>query len=299
MVQAVSIHDTGAAQSNGNSTTANMATPSGSDSMPYLSTEPAPNANWAITLKDKIIAITGANRGIGLGLAEVCLANNAAAVYSLDLLEPGDEFNALAKKNPNRFKYLHMDVTDEPSIAKTINQIVEAEGAIHGMVANAGMTKHQPALDFTREQVEQMYKLNVFGAFSCAQAAARKFIELGIKGSIVFTASMTSYRPNRAGPSAPYGGTKAALRNMTHTLAMEWAQYGIRVNSISPGFVRTQMTAKIESAPDFETKMKYYGGMPRLALPQELGGAYVYLLSDTASYTTGIDIPVAGIVGAW
>jgi NAD(P)-dependent dehydrogenase (short-subunit alcohol dehydrogenase family) len=65
------------------------------------------------------------------------------------------------------------------------------------------------------------------------------------------------------------------------------------------GFVRTQMTAKIESAPDFETKMKYYGGMPRLALPQELGGAYVYLMSDTASYTTGIDIPVAGIVGAW
>lgn len=287
--------------------------------MPYLSTEPAPNASFQVTLSNKIIAITGANRGIGLGLAEVFLANNAAVVYSLDVLEPGEEFAALAKKNPNRFKYLPMDVTDEPSIQKTIDQIVENEGAIHGMVANAGMTKHQPALEFTREQVEQLYKLNVFGAFSCAQAAARKFIQLGVKGSIVFTASMTSYRPNRAGPSAPYGGTKAALRNMTHTLAMEWAEHGIRVNSVSPGqfppvpttlsckefvnrstgFVRTQMTAKIESAPDFETKMKYYGGMPRLALPQELGGAYVYLLSDTASYTTGIDIPVAGIVGAW
>lgn len=299
MVQAVSIHETGAAQSNGNGTTSNMAGTTGSDSIPYLSTEPAADANWAVSLKDKVIAITGANRGIGLGLAEVCLANNAAVVYSLDLLEPDDDFNALAKKNPNRFKYLHMDVTDEPSIEKTINQIVEAEGGLHGMVANAGMTRHQPALDFTREQVEQLYKLNVFGAFSCAQAAARKFIELGIKGSIVFTASMTSYRPNRAGPSAPYGGTKAALRNMTHTLAMEWAQYGIRVNSVSPGFVRTQMTKKIEEAEDFETKMKYYGGMPRLADPKELGGAYVYLLSDTATYTTGIDIPVAGIVGAW
>jgi NAD(P)-dependent dehydrogenase (short-subunit alcohol dehydrogenase family) len=128
-----------------------------------------------------------------------------------------------------------MDVTDEASIQKTLDQIVENEGAIHGMVANAGMTRHQPALDFTREQVEQLYKLNVFGAFSCAQAAARKFIQLGIKGSIIFTASMTSYRPNRAGPSAPYGGTKAALRNMTHTLAMEWAEHGIRVNSVSPG----------------------------------------------------------------
>lgn len=109
------------------------------------------------------------------------------------------------------------------------------------------------------EQVKQLFELNVFGAWSCATAAARKFISLGIKGksdekslvsrivnrmdpgSIVFTASMTSYRPNRAAPSAPYGGTKAALRNMTYTLAMEWAQYGIRVNSISPGFVKTAM----------------------------------------------------------
>ena len=83
------------------------------------------------------------------------------------------------------------------------------------------------------EQLEQIFKLNVFGAYSCATKAAKKFIELGVKGSIVFTASMVSYRPNRAAPSAPYGGTKAAIRNMTHTLAMEWAQHGIRVNSIS------------------------------------------------------------------
>jgi NAD(P)-dependent dehydrogenase (short-subunit alcohol dehydrogenase family) len=236
MVQAVSIHETGSAgHSNGNGIASGTAAMEGSQSMPYLSTEPAPNANYQVTLSNKIIAITGANRGIGLGLAEVCLANNAAVVYSLDVSEPDDEFAALSKKNPNRFKYLHMDVTDEASIQKTIDQIVENEGAIHGMVANAGMTRHLPALDFTREQVEQLYKLNVFGAFSCAQAAARKFIQLGIKGSIIFTASMTSYRPNRAGPSAPYGGTKAALRNMTHTLAMEWAEHGIRVNSVSPG----------------------------------------------------------------
>lgn len=86
---------------------------------------------------------------------------------------------------------------------------------------------------------------------------------------------------------------------MTHTLAMEWAKHGIRVNSVSPGLVKTAMTYYVETSPDWETKMAYYGGMPRLALPQELGGAYVYLLSDTASYTTGIDIPIAGIVGAW
>ena len=237
--------------------------------------------------------------GIGLGLATVCLANDAAEVYSLDLFEPGEEFQALQKANQKRVHYLHCDVTSEESVTKVIDQIVEQSGRIDGMIANAGMTKHQPALDFNRPQLEQLFNLNVYGAYFCATATARKFIELGIKGSIVFTASMTSYRPNRAAPSAPYGGTKGAVRNMAHTLAMEWAKHGIRVNSISPGFVRTQMTSFVDKAPDWDLKMQYYGGMPRLADPRELGGAYVYLLSDCASYTTGIDIPVAGIVGAW
>ena len=237
--------------------------------------------------------------GIGLGLATVCLANDVAEVYSLDLFEPGEEFQALQKANPKRVHYLHCDVTSEESVKKAIDQVVAQSGRIDGMIANAGMTKHQPALDFDRPQLEQLFNLNVFGAYFCATAAAKKFIELGIKGSIVFTASMTSYRPNRAAPSAPYGGTKGAVRNMAHTLAMEWAKHGIRVNSISPGFVRTQMTYYVERAADWNLKMQYYGGMPRLADPRELGGAYVYLLSDAASYTTGIDIPVAGIVGAW
>jgi NAD(P)-dependent dehydrogenase (short-subunit alcohol dehydrogenase family) len=266
---------------------------------PYLSTQPGDDFDWKITLKNKVVAITGANRGIGLGLATVCLANDAAEVYSLDLFEPGEEFQALQKAHPKRVHYLHCDVTSEAGVTKTIDQIVAQSGRIDGMIANAGMTKHQPALNFDQPQLEQMFNLNVFGAYYCATAAAKKFIELGIKGSIIFTASMTSYRPNRAGPSAPYGGTKAACRNMAHTLAMEWAKHGIRVNSISPGFVRTQMTYKIERAEDWHLKMQYYGGMPRLADPRELGGAYVYLLSDSASYTTGIDIPVAGIVGAW
>jgi NAD(P)-dependent dehydrogenase (short-subunit alcohol dehydrogenase family) len=260
---------------------------------------PPPDHHWRITLEKKVIAITGANRGIGLGLAEVCLANSASVIYSLDLYDPGPEFQSLQKRNPGRLRFIQCNVTDEASVDNAIDAIVDEQGAIHGIIANAGMTKHQPALDFTRSQLDDLFQLNVYGAYFCATAATRKFIELGIKGSIVFTASMTSYRPNRAAPSAPYGATKAAVRNMTHTLAMEWAQHGIRVNSVSPGFVKTAMTYYVEQSPDWGDKMRYYGGMPRLADPRELGGAYVYLLSDGASYTTGIDLPIAGIVGAW
>lgn len=88
-------------------------------------------------------------------------------------------------------------MTNEESVATALDAIVSAKGRFDGMVANAGATKHQPALDFTMEQVERLFKLNVFGAWNCATAAARTFIKLGCKGSIVFTASMTSYRPNR------------------------------------------------------------------------------------------------------
>jgi NAD(P)-dependent dehydrogenase (short-subunit alcohol dehydrogenase family) len=265
----------------------------------FLNTQPGPEHDWRVGLKNKTVAITGANRGIGLGIAEVCLANDAAAVYSLDLFEPGEEFAAVQKRSGGRLNYIQCDVTAEESVTAAIDAVVAAQGAIHGFVANAGMTKHQPALDFSRAQLEQLFNLNVFGAYFCATTVAKKFIELGVKGSIVFTASMTSYRPNRAAPSAPYGATKGAVRNMTHTLAMEWAKHGIRVNSVSPGFVKTAMTYFVDQAPDWKLKMAYYGGMPRLADPKELGGAYVYLLSDCASYTTGIDLQVAGIVGAW
>jgi NAD(P)-dependent dehydrogenase (short-subunit alcohol dehydrogenase family) len=141
--------------------------------------------------------VTGANQGIGLGLAEVCLANSAAKVYSLDISSPGEDFASLSKANPGKFSFLQVDVTCEESVAAALETIVKECGRFDGMIANAGMTRHQPALDFTMAQVEQLFKLNVYGAWNCATAAARAFIKLGIKGSIVFTASMTSYRPNR------------------------------------------------------------------------------------------------------
>ena len=107
-------------------------------SMPTLSTQPPVDMNWQITLKDKVVAITGANRGIGLGVAEVCLANGVQVVYSLDLMEPSEDFAALSKKYAGRLKYKQMDVTIEESVQKAIDDIVVEEGAIHGMICNAG-----------------------------------------------------------------------------------------------------------------------------------------------------------------
>jgi NAD(P)-dependent dehydrogenase (short-subunit alcohol dehydrogenase family) len=128
----------------------------------YLTTMPANDFSWQITLAQKVVAITGANRGIGLGIAEVCLANAAKMVYSLDLMEPGEEFEALQKRFPN-FQYIQTDVTSEESVENAINKIVEETGRIDGLVANAGMTKHQPALKFDRPELEKLFNLNVSG----------------------------------------------------------------------------------------------------------------------------------------
>ncbi|KAM0721439.1 hypothetical protein Q7P37_002363 [Cladosporium fusiforme] len=260
------------------------------------STETKPETR--IQLAGKVIAITGANRGIGLGIANSCLDNGAEQVYSIDIGDLGDDFAAVSARFPGKLHALKADVTNEESLTAAVDQIVSSAGAIHGMVVNAGRTKHKAALDFTTEEIDQLWSVNLKGSFFSARVAARAFIKLNIKGSIVFTASMASYRPNKRVPSAPYGASKAGVRNMTHTLAMEWAQYKIRVNSVSPGLVNTAMTYWVPQQPDWEQQLKYYGGMPRLAEVEELGGAYVYLLSDAASYTTSIDIPVNGVIGS-
>ncbi|KAJ5044018.1 hypothetical protein N7489_011020 [Penicillium chrysogenum] len=257
-----------------------------------------PVPHTQVALSGKVIAITGANRGIGLGIAECCLDNGADKVYSIDIGETGDDFAALSKKYPGKLFAVTANVTEEATITAAVDKIIEEAGGLHGMVVNAGRTHHKAALDFTKEDIETLFNVNLFGAFYTARAAARAFIKQGVKGSVVFTASMASYRPNKRVPSAPYGASKAGIRNMTHTLAMEWAQYGIRVNSVSPGLVKTAMTYWVPQQPDWEQQLKYYGGFPRLAEVQELGGAYVYLLSDAASYTTSIDIPVNGVIGS-
>lgn len=105
--------------------------------------------------------MTGANQGIGLGIAECCLDNGAAKVYSIDLAQPGGDFDAISKRYPGRLFAVTANVTKEDSITAAVDKIVEEAGAIHGMVVNAGRTNHKAALDFTQEDIEALFAVNV------------------------------------------------------------------------------------------------------------------------------------------
>jgi NAD(P)-dependent dehydrogenase (short-subunit alcohol dehydrogenase family) len=174
-------------------------------------------------LADKDDPVTGANRGIGLGIAECCLVNGADKVFSIDLAEPGDEFAAMAKRFNGRLHAVKANVTKEESVTQAIDDIVAQAGALHGIVVNAGRTNHKAALDFTEDEIHALFDVNVrpvlahasayaprltsnqqlFGAFYCARVAARQFIKQGTRGAVVFTASMASYRPNKVRSTTP------------------------------------------------------------------------------------------------
>lgn len=105
--------------------------------------------------------VTGANRGIGLGIAECCLVNGAARIYSIDISDTGNDFNALSTRFPSQLFAVKADVTQEASISAAVDKIIEEAGALHGIVVNAGRTNHKAALDFTTEEIEALFSVNV------------------------------------------------------------------------------------------------------------------------------------------
>jgi len=245
------------------------------------------------SLKDKNIIITGGAQGIGK-VAGGIFADCGARVGLWDINGP------LAVKTADEIAQTHnvkclaypCDVTVPSQVDDAMKNYISDFGTLDGVFNNAGICQHKGALDLTPEEWRNVTGVNCDGVFFVAQAAARQFIKESKKGSIVNTASMSGHIVNIPQQQAAYNASKAAVVHLTKTLAVEWARYNIRVNSISPGYIMTEMTGAVDqSLRDFWLNLIPF---KRMGTPEELAGAVIYLLSDASGYTSGCDMIIDG-----
>jgi sorbose reductase len=177
-------------------------------------------------------------------------------------------------------------------VAQMMKEFLASFGRLDGIFNNAGICHHKSALEVTAQEWRRVMDVNLDGVFLVAQAAALQFIAQGSGGAIVNTASMSGTIVNVPQQQASYNASKAAVVHLTKSLAVEWAEHGIRVNCISPGYIYTDMTAAVRS--DWVEEWLKLIPFHRMGKPEELAGAVLYLLSDAASYTSGADLIIDG-----
>ena len=241
-------------------------------------------------LKDKVIVITGASRGIGEAIAHACVADGARVVLAsrkqadLDKVAGalGDKAMAVA---------CHTGKPEE--VEALMARAVERFGRVDGYVNNAATNPYfGPLVDTPDAAIDKTFEVNVRGYLYGARALVKHARVRGGGGSIVNIASVAGLRASPM--QGIYGATKAAVISMTQTLAFELGGSGIRVNAIAPGLVETKFASAIVGNPMLRDHVVKRTPLARHAQPAEIAGAAVYLLSDAASFTTGSVIVVDG-----
>ena len=250
------------------------------------------NAVELFNLTGRKALVTGAGRGIGRVLA-ISLAQSGCDIAILEKnMKDGRNVAEEIKKLGRKAVAIKVDVTKKADVEKAFTAAAKQLGGLDIVINNAGVCIHEAAEDTPEEHYDFVVDTDMKGVFFCCQAAAA-LMKPQKKGSIINIASMSGSIANYPQKQAHYNAAKAGVILLTKCLAVEWVDYGIRVNSISPGYTRTEMTVKL-SAPEMIVQWESMIPMRRMAEPQELAGAVIYLASDASSYTTGSDIIVDG-----
>ncbi|PJJ40897.1 3-oxoacyl-[acyl-carrier-protein] reductase [Hallerella succinigenes] len=245
-----------------------------------------------IDLKGKVAVVTGASRGIGLEIAKT-LAAQGARVAVISTQERPEIAEQIAQETGSEAKSFACDVSDADQVAVTFKAILEAFGQVDILVNNAGITRDGLMMRMKDADFDDVIRTNLRSAFLCTRAVARHMMGRR-SGRIVNMASINGIRA-QAG-QANYAASKAGIIGLTKTNAMEFAARGITVNAVAPGFIGTDMTAKI--APEALEKYKNAIPVQRIGEPKDVANAVAFLVSDEASYITGQVLGVDGGLGA-
>ncbi len=237
------------------------------------------------------VIVTGAGNGLGAEIATAA-ARSGWFVGVLDADAEAAESRAAAIGSAA--VALVADTTDETAMNIALDRFGEAAGctAPVALVCNAGIVRFGPLLDISVADWRTVTNVNLTGTFVAARSVARRMVAEQQAGSIVAITSMNGVAP---GPNAgAYGATKAAIARLTQQMALEWGQFGIRVNAVAPGLIDAGMSEPIYSDPDIRERRAQRVPLGRLGTAGDVAGAVLFLLSDEAAYITGTELLVDG-----
>ncbi|GFP54346.1 hypothetical protein ACSS6W_002060 [Trichoderma asperelloides] len=259
--------------------------------------QPIPTASHLLdlfSLKGKVVVVTGASgpRGMGIEAARGCAEMGADLAITYASRKEGAEKNAadLSKEYGVKVKVYKVNQSDYNDVERFVNQVVSDFGKIDAFIANAGATANSGVVDGSSSDWDHVIQVDLSGTAYCAKAVGAHFKKQG-HGSLVITASMSGHVANYPQEQTSYNVAKAGCIHLARSLANEWRDFA-RVNSISPGYIDTGLSDFI----DAKTQELWRSMIPmgRNGDAKELKGAYVYLVSDASSYTTGADIVIDG-----
>ncbi len=241
-------------------------------------------------LDGRVAVVTGASRGIGRAIA-VALGRQGAYVVVNFAVNAGAAEETLAgvRAAGGDGELLGFDVTDPGAVARAVEEIVGRKGSLGIAVANAGITADALLPRAKDEDIERVFRTNVFGAMYLARAAVRPMMKA--RWGRVITVSSVVAQTGNAGQSV-YSASKAALLGFTRSLAKEYGSRNITANAVAPGFVETDMTDGLPA--EWKTKIREMTPVGRLGSPDDVAAAVVYLASPEAGFCTGQTVGING-----
>jgi NAD(P)-dependent dehydrogenase (short-subunit alcohol dehydrogenase family) len=245
------------------------------------------------SLVGKNVIVTGGTSGIGRTVADYLASAGANVAIISTKTDPSVKTaNDISRDYGVKTVGIGCDVTDEFAVEHMVEQVANTIGTADILLNNAGINIMGGALDLNFSDWKRILDVNVNGVFLVARAFAKKLIAENKPGSVINMASISASIVNLPQSQTAYNTSKAAVLHLTETLAVEWVQYGIRVNAVSPGYVWTEMNHKIpEEMRNYWTNATPFG---RFAKPDEIAGAVIYFASDASTYTSGSEIIIDG-----